>query len=301
MPERAVMSETYRPLVTVIIASYNHGPYIEESILSVLNQTYPNIELLVVDDGSKDDSVERIRRLQEQHGFDFRVQENRGLTHTLNEAIARSRGELIAPFGSDDIMMPDRLAIQVEYMRDKPEVGICAGNIELIDSQGNLFPEKRQRRDVPFRRLDFDDMFLERKPYPPAPTLLFRREALEKVGGFDPQIRLEDLLIELKVTHAGYFIDGLSVVMARYRKHATNSYKNHRFMIDNILRTYALFSDHPSYDEVRYRAINSMFIKVANRDRALARELLAQLPLKAWTRRTLRGLARLYFSPLEKH
>jgi alpha-1,3-rhamnosyltransferase len=143
-------------------------------------------------------------------------------------------------------------------------------------------------------------MFLERKPYPPAPTLMIRREALEKVGGFDPTIRLEDLYIELKVTRAGYFIDGLNVVMARYRKHATNSYKNHRFMIENILRTYALFSDHPLYDEVRFKALNSMFLKTANRNRKLARELLAQIPFKAWNKKTWRGLGRLLFSPLEK-
>lgn len=289
-----------QPLVTVIIASYNHAPYIEQSIQSVLDQTYPNIELLVVDDGSTDDSVERIQRLQAVHGFDFRVQQNQGLTNTLNGAIARAKGSLIVPFGSDDIMKPDRIAVQVEYMDGKPEVGICAGNIELIDAQGNLYPEKRQRRDVPFRRLDFDDMFLERKPYPPATTLMIRREALDKVGGFDPSIRLEDLYIELKITHAGYFIDGLNVVMVQYRKHATNSYKNHRFMIDSILRIYALFSDHPLYDEVRYKFLNSMFLKTANRDRALARELLKQIPFKHWTGKTWRGLGRLYFSPLEK-
>ena len=288
-----------QPLVTVIIASYNHAPYIEQSIQSVLDQTYPNIELLVIDDGSPDDSVERIQRLQQAHGFDFRVQQNQGLTNTLNGAIARAKGSLIVPFGSDDIMMPDRIAVQVAYMDGKPEVGICAGNIELIDAEGNLFPEKRQRRDVPFRRLDFEDMFLERKPYPPAPTLMIRREALDKVGGFDPQIRLEDLYIELKVTHAGYFIDGLNVVMARYRKHATNSYKNHRFMIDSILKTYALFSDHPLYDQVRYKFLNSMFLKTANRNRALARELLAQIPFRHWTGKTWRGLGRLYFSPRE--
>lgn len=289
-----------QPVVTVIIASYNHAPYIEQSILSVLDQTYSNIELLVVDDGSSDDSVERIQRLQALHGFDFRAQQNQGLTNTLNGAIARAKGSLIVPFGSDDIMLPERIATQVAYLDGKPEVGICAGNIEFIDSDGNLFPEKRQRRDVPFRRLDFDDMFLERKPYPPAPTLMIRREALEKVGGFDPNIRLEDLLIELKITHAGYFIDGLNVLMARYRKHATNSYKNHRFMIDNILRTYALFSDHPLYEEVRYKFLSSMFLKVSNRDRKLARELLAQIPFKAWNKKTWRGLGRLYFSPLEK-
>jgi alpha-1,3-rhamnosyltransferase len=289
-----------QPLVTVIIASYNHGPYIEQSILSVLAQTYPNIELLVVDDGSTDDSVERIRRLQNEHGFDFRVQENQGLTRTLNGAIARSKGSLIAPFGSDDIMLSDRIATQVAHMDGKPEVGICAGNIELIDAQGNLYPEKRQRRDVPFRRMDFEDVFLERKPYPPAPTLLIRREALDKVGGFDLDIRLEDLLIELKITRAGYFIDGLGVLMARYRKHATNSYKNHRFMIDNILRSYAMFSDHPRYDEVRYKFLNSMFLKTANRDHVLARELLKQIPLKEWTGKTWRGLGRFVFLPVRK-
>ncbi|WP_339907692.1 glycosyltransferase [Pseudomonas guineae] len=287
-------------LVSVIIASYNHAPYIEECILSVLGQTYPHVELLVVDDGSTDDSVERIRRLQAEHGFDFQIQQNQGLTRTLNSAIARAKGELIVPFGSDDVMLPERLAKQVAYMVGKPDVGICAGNIELIDSQGTLFPETRQRRDVPFRRMDFDDVFMERKPYAPATTLMIRKEALAEVGGFDPEIRLEDLAIELKITHAGYFIDCLGEVLARYRKHATNSYKNHRFMIDSILRIYALYRDHPQYEFVRTRFLSSMFLKCSNRDRQLARELLAQIPFKQWSKKTWRGLARLYFSPLEK-
>lgn len=289
-----------QPLVTVIIASYNHAPYIEQCILSVVQQTYPHIELLVIDDGSTDDSVVRIERLQQQYGFDLRVQQNRGLTHTLNEAIARAKGSLIAPFGSDDVMVPERIAKQVAYMQSKPEVGICAGNIELIDSSGKLFPEARQRRETPFRRLDFDDVFMERKPYPPAPTLLFRKEALERVGGFDPQIRLEDLLIELKITHAGYYIDCLGEVLAQYRKHGSNSSKNTPFMVDSILRTYALFKDHPQYEFVRTRFLSSMFLKCSNRDRAYARQLLRQIPLRRWNKKTWRGLGRLLFSPLEK-
>ena len=286
-----------QPLVSVVIASYNHGPYIEQSILSVLGQTYPNIKLLVVDDGSTDDSVERIARLQAEHGFDFRTQQNQGLTRTLNGVIARTKGSLIVSFGSDDIMLPERIATQVAYMADKPEVGICAGNMEIIDSNGEPMPEKRQHRDLPFRRLNFDEMFMGLKPFPPAPTLMLRREALDKVGGFDPEIPLEDLYIELKITHAGYYIDVLNVVMAQYRQHATNSYKNHRFMINNILRTYGLFSDHPGYDIARYKFLNSMFVKTANRDRVLARELLKQLPFKYFDRKTWRGLGRLFFSP----
>jgi alpha-1,3-rhamnosyltransferase len=289
-----------QPLVTVIIASYNHAPYIEQCILSVVNQTYPHIELLVIDDGSTDDSVGRIERLQQQYGFDLRVQQNKGLTHTLNEAIARAQGSLIAPFGSDDIMVPERIAKQVSYMLDKPEVGICAGNIELIDANGQLFPEARQRRDIAFRRLDFDDVFMERKPYPPAPTLLFRKEALERVGGFDPQIRLEDLLIELKITRAGYYIDCLGEVLAQYRKHGSNSSKNTPFMVESILRTYAMFKDHPQYEFVRTRFLSSVFLKCSNRDRAYARQLLRQIPFSRWNKKTWRGLGRLFFSPLEK-
>ncbi|MGH8352414.1 MAG: glycosyltransferase [Pseudomonas sp.] len=284
------MSPGAQPLVSVIIASYNHAPYIEASIQSVLAQSYPHIELLVVDDGSKDDSVAHIRRLQEKHGFDFHAQANQGLSRTLNETIARARGSLIAPFGSDDIMLPQRIASQVAYLADKPEVGICAGNIQTIDAAGCPVGADR---NPPLRRLDFEDVFLDRKPGAPAPTLLFRREALERVGGFDPQVRLEDLLIELKITRAGYFIDVLDEVLAQYRVHASNTYKNYRFMVDNVLRTYAQFSDHPAYAEVCNSFRNSMLLKCARQDKQLARQLLAELPLSAWDGKTLRGLWRL--------
>ncbi|MGF6694842.1 glycosyltransferase [Metapseudomonas resinovorans] len=279
------------PLVSVIISSYNHADYIEASIESVLAQTYPRVELLVVDDGSRDDSVARIRRLQEVHGFNFVAQENKGLSRTLNETIARSRGSLIAPLGSDDIMLPERLAIQVAYMDGKPEVGICAGNIEHIDGQGHALAKRDRARS--FRRLDFDDVFTSSKEGAPAPTLLFRREALEAVGGFDPSIRLEDLLVELNITRAGYFIDVLPDVLAKYRMHGANTYKNRRFMIETVMQTYARFADHPAYPEVCARFINSMLLKCARDDKALARDLLCQLPLRYWNGKTLRALVRL--------
>jgi len=283
-------SDSSQPLVSVIIASYNHAPYIEASIESVLQQSYPNIELLVVDDGSRDDSVARIEALQKVHGFDFRVQANKGLSRTLNETIERARGSLIAPFGSDDIMLPQRIATQVAYMADKPEVGICAGAIQTIDADGK--PSAKPRA-LPLRRLDFEDVFMDRKPGAPAPTLLFRREALERVGGFEPEVRLEDLMIELKITHAGYFIDILGEPLALYRVHDSNTYKNYRFMVDNVLKTYARFSDHPAYPEVCARFRNSMLLKCARTDRALAWALLREIPPRFWRWKTLRGLARM--------
>lgn len=288
---------TDTPLVTVIIASYNHARYIEASITSVINQTYKNIELLVIDDGSKDDSPAVLKRLQGQYGFDLRFQANQGLARTLNDAIARAKGSLIVPFGSDDIMLPHRIATQVEYMKDKPEVGICSANIETIDQDGNVMGAREQRnRNLPFRRLDFDDLFLDRKPGPMAATLMLRREALEKVGGFNADIRLEDVYIELTIAHAGYFIDVLGEVLAQYRDHPTNTFKNGRFMVDNVLRTLAVFSDHPQYEQVCMKFRNSMVLKYANRDKALSREILSEIPLRYWNKKTLRGMWRMAWS-----
>jgi len=293
--QRHDVSDT--PLVTVIIASYNHARYIEESINSVINQTYKHIELLVIDDGSKDDSPALLKRLQEQHGFDLRLQANQGLARTLNDAIARAKGSLIVPFGSDDIMLPHRIATQVEYMNGKPEVGICSANIETIDQDGNVMGAREQRnRNLPFRRLEFDDLFLDRKPGPMAATLMLRREALEKVGGFNADIRLEDVYIELSIARAGYFIDVLGEVLAQYRDHPTNTFKNGRFMVDNVLRTFAVFSDHPQYEQVCMKFRNSMVLKYANRDKALSREILSQIPLKYWNKKTLRGMWRMVCS-----
>ncbi|MDW3712632.1 MULTISPECIES: glycosyltransferase family 2 protein [Pseudomonas] len=282
------------PLVSVIISSYNHAPYIEACIESVLAQSYPSIELLVVDDGSHDGSVEKLRALQRRHGFDFREQENKGLAPTLNDCIARSRGSLIAPFGSDDVMLPQRIEKQVAYLQGKPEVGICAGGIIHVDASGEPLTRRDKRRE--FRRLDFDDIFLANKDGAPAPTLLFRREALELVGGFDPNVKLEDLLIELKITRAGYFIDVLPDVLAYYRVHQTNTYKNRRFMIEAVLATYDHFRDHPAHPLVCARFRNSMLLKCAVDDKSLAKELLAQLPLRHWNAKTLRAIGRLAFS-----
>ena len=284
-------------IVSVIIASFNHAPYIAQSIQSVLAQSYPQVELLVIDDGSTDDSVKRIEALQAIHGFDFRVQKNQGLTRTLNEAIARARGEFIAPFGSDDIMLKERLALQMAHVQGKPEVGMCAGNIELMNADGTPYLQKRQEPPPAFRRLNFEDVFLERKPFVPAPTMLIRREALERVGGFNPLIRLEDLYIQLKITHAGYVIDALGETLARYRKHPTNTYKNIRFMTESILRIYQDYADHPDYEQVRHRLINSMLVKASRRDRELARELLGLLPWRAWNRRTFASALRYPFAP----
>jgi alpha-1,3-rhamnosyltransferase len=280
------------PLVTVIISSYNHAAYIEASIRSVLEQTYANVELLVYDDGSRDNSVEIIQRLADRYGFFFQAQPNQGLSPTLNAGIAKARGDFIAPFGSDDIMHNDRLQRQMAWLLQYPEVGIAAGNIIKIDEHGQQHPSKRQRQH-PQRFLDFDDMFLGRKQSPATATLLFRKQALLDIGGFNPAIRLEDLYVELKITERGWKIGVMEDVLAYYRVHPTNTVKDLKFMHDAVLKTYALFSNHPGYSQVCDDWINHQFLRASNRDKQFARECLKELPLRTWNMKTLRGIWRL--------
>jgi alpha-1,3-rhamnosyltransferase len=282
-----------RPVVDVLISSYNHAPFVEEAILSVLRQTYPRVCLSVVDDGSSDASVPLIRALSERYGFSFETQGNRGLCPTLNHMIARTEGSYIVPFGSDDVMLPDRLEIQVAHMQGHPEAGVCGGDIELIDAEDRPLPRKGPRRA---RRLDFDDILLGRQPGVPAPTLMIRRGALDAAGGIDSSIGLEDLQIVLKIARAGYAVDVLDTVLARYRVHRENTYKNYRHMIASVLRTYALFEDYPLIEKAKAMFLSRMVVKLADKDKALAWETLRRIPLRSWNRKTWKGVARLLLS-----
>ena len=278
------------PLVTVAIASYNHKAYIADSLNSVLQQTYKNVEFIVIDDGSTDGSIPIIQALAKKHGFAFESQHNMGLPGTLNKALAKCRGRYFVPFGSDDVMLNDRLEKQVAYMEANPHIAICGGNILKIDKYGK---DLDKQKNNPADQLEFQDIFLDKKPGLPAPTLFFRKKILDEVGGFDQHILLEDLYIQLAIAKKGYKLGYLKDTLAKYRVHSSNSYKNLKFMHDSVMETYSKFSDDPSYEAVKNKFLNSLFIKAANRDKQYGFELLKKIPLKSYNLKTARGILRL--------
>lgn len=280
------------PLVNVVVPCYNHAAFVRKCIDSILAQSYPNLHLIVIDDGSRDDSPNILQEMASEHGFELRIQENKGLLPTLNDALNEVDGEYFAPFASDDIMLPNRIALQVAHMQAHPEVAICGGNIIPIDDTGKVLEKKRRRR--PARRLNFETLFNNILPGAPAPSFLMRRKAVLEVGGYDADLRIEDLTMMLKVCRAGYVVDVLEEELAYYRTHAQNTHANIRFMLDEVLKVYALFADHKDYKKVCQDHRKSMFLKAAKLDKPLAREIIKQIPLRSWDTKTLRGATRLY-------
>ena len=222
-----------KPLVSVIIASYNHQNYITDCIKSVIKQSYKSIELIVIDDGSTDDSIEILIALAEKYQFQFIRQKNMGLTQTLNKALSLSKGEYIAPLGSDDCWLLDKIEKQVEFMQQHPDIAVVAGNILVFDQNGKIRP---RQRIYPQRYINFERLFNDPKSIPAAPTVMIRTAILKKMGGYDTQSNLEDLNLWLRITKAGFMMVILNDVLAYYRKHPTNTSKNYQFMTENILK-----------------------------------------------------------------
>lgn len=275
------------PLVTIVISCYNHEHYISSSILSALQQTYDNIELLIFDDGSKDKSVDIIRDLQKNHQFHFDSQVNIGLNNTLNKALTMAKGKYFVPFGSDDIMLLDRIEKQVAYMEENPDISICAGNILKINEHGKIC---KKQKFMHAHQQNFEKIYTSRGSSAPAPTLFFRTDLVRKTGGFHPNIALEDLYIKLKITEKFGNLGVINDLLAYYRTHTNNTYKNFDYMINNVLSTYKEFSDQAQYQQVKHEFLNSMLLKAAKTNRAYARKILKRIPLVQFNSKTIRAL-----------
>lgn len=129
------------PLVTVLIDTYNYAHFIARAIDSVLEQTYPvsRIDLVVVDDGSTDDTAEVVRRYGERVRYVYKP--NGGQASTLNEGFRQARGEIICLLDADDYFYPDKVRLVVDEFRAAPRVGLVYNKLDIVDAQGNKLQE----------------------------------------------------------------------------------------------------------------------------------------------------------------
>lgn len=263
-----------KPLVSIIVSCYNHEQYITECIESIIHQTYNNIELIVIDDGSTDNSPEILDDLSQQYQFYYEHQENMGLTRTLNKALEKAKGQYIAPLGSDDIIMLDKTAKQVAFLEQRNDIAVLGGNILVIDEQGIIKPKQKF---AAYHEEDFNSIFLNPKKIPAAPSVMIRADALRSVNGYSTESNLEDIDLWLKITHAGFKIAILNDILCYYREHPSNSYKDYRFMTESLLQIYSRYENEPEYLQVKNQILLRMFLKVAKKDRQYAWEIMKQI------------------------
>ena len=126
------------PEVSVILTSYNHGAYVAAAIESALNQTFADFELLIIDDGSKDDSREIIKRFDDPRIKTFLYTENRGPVLAIRDAVNFARGKYIAVHHSDDLWALDKLEKQVAFLDANPNYAACFTLVEFVDERGNV-------------------------------------------------------------------------------------------------------------------------------------------------------------------
>jgi GT2 family glycosyltransferase len=195
---------------------YDAGPYLEESIPSVLRQSFRDFELLVVDDGSRDDTLERAAGFAER---DSRVRilpgDHRGISATLNRGLEAARAELVARMDADDVCMPERLARQVEHLRVHPDVVSVGSWVEMIDHHGLILEIRRW----PLEHEAIEAALLSGRNGCTHPAVTFRREAVLAAGGYRPEFDFaEDYDLWLRLVEHGR-MGNLPLVLLRYRKH----------------------------------------------------------------------------------
>ena len=168
-----------KPLVTVVTPSFNQAPFLEETINSVLGQTYPNVEYIITDGGSTDGSVEIIQRYQKKLAH-WVSEEDRGQTDAINKGFALAKGEILAWINSDDTLLPKAVEEAVQFLQDHPEIGLVYGDTNYIDEKSRVigrFPVAQT--DLPRLRRGYVHI--------PQQASFFRKAIWDQVGPLDPE------------------------------------------------------------------------------------------------------------------
>jgi glycosyltransferase involved in cell wall biosynthesis len=209
--------QSAQPVITVVLPAYNAQRYIESAVGSILGQTFTDFELIVIDDGSTDQTLSLLQKLAAK---DARIQvitrPNTGYVIALNEGLAKARGQFIARMDADDLSLPTRFEKQVAYLRANADCVLVGTHVEQMDQQGSVIGPMP---DIAFGH-DTINQALLRRGWPIVhPAVMMRTDAVKKLGGYVVELcPNEDHDLFLKLGEIGR-LENLPEVLVQYRKH----------------------------------------------------------------------------------
>lgn len=200
------------------MAAYNAASYIKESITSILEQTFKDFELLIINDGSTDETVAVIGNFNDPRIRLIQNDRNRGLVFTRNVALKEARGEYIAVLDSDDIAVPNRLELQYNFFLENPKTALCGGNGIVIDEDGKILPGNRLT--VPTGNDNIKITLLFRNAFVNS-TVMFKTAVFKEIQGYQEYAPAEDYDLFIRIADK-YPINNLDRPLVKYRYHSSN-------------------------------------------------------------------------------
>lgn len=201
------------------MAAYNAADYISESIQSVLDQTFKDFELLIVNDGSKDQTVDIINSFKDPRIRLLNNDKNRGLTYTRNVALKEAKGEYIAILDSDDVAVVNRLELQYNFFQEYSDFALCGGHGTVIDKTGKHIEDTRFKVPIGADNIKitllFQNTFINS-------TVMYRTGVLKELDGYKEYAPAEDYEFFIRISDK-YPVNNLDCVLVKYRIHNSNT------------------------------------------------------------------------------
>jgi len=228
-------------LVSIIIITHNFEKYIEETLKSISNQSYKNIEIVVVDDKSTDNTFDIIKGYadKDKRIKFFQNKENLGRADSVNFALKKIKGNLIVIFDGDDIMPQERIEKQVEFMKKNPNTDMSYCNMVKFDEEGNEeFYEAVEFKENPLKRIkrkmndeslrtDHSWRILDDTKYIPGTSAMIKKRVFEKGIKMDPKVwAATDLDLWLQIVGKGFKLKKADIIGLKYRIHQNQMSKN---------------------------------------------------------------------------
>lgn len=231
-----------KDLVSVIIAAYNHEKYIKECIESVLNQTYTNLEVIVEDDFSTDNTKEVIKGIKDKRLKKIYSKRNKGTVNTLNELTKMCTGKYIAVLGSDDIWYPTKIEEQLKVFKENPKLGAVFTQMDLIDENGNVYskddPNYKIFNNKNMKSYERLRIFYEKGNHLCHPTSMISRKAIDDIGPYNRAFRqLHDYEYWTRLLQK-YEIYIIPKKLIGYRRELNNSESISSSTIKNLTQMY---------------------------------------------------------------